>query len=208
VTVTCTATGSVSSTKVVMPRLKESCLVLHHKSRDTADLVCSKATIGHEHHRLQPELGHVPRTLHVDVRRFPAVRTEENETIRSITKYGRHRAAFLAHMFLHSEERFYAEKKKVATEAESAIPLKDTPTSIAENPDACRANVAACAILSRPKRFCAPPSLAFSVSSLRHKRLFLLRPRPPKFSKKFALDSDANTSKPMSQSTPLLKFPQ
>src|SRR5438094_3677816 len=80
VTVTCTATGSVSSTKVVMPRLKESCLVLHHQSRDTVDLVCSKATIGRERHRLQPELGHVPLTLHVDVGRFPAVGTEENET--------------------------------------------------------------------------------------------------------------------------------
>jgi hypothetical protein len=95
--------------------------VLHHKSRDTADLVCSKATIGHEHHRLQPELGHVPLTLHVDVRRFPAVRAEENEAIRSITKYGRHRAAFLVPMLLHSEERFYAEKKKVATEAERTL---------------------------------------------------------------------------------------
>src|SRR5713101_6415935 len=70
VTVTCTATGSVSSTKVVMPRLKESCLVLHNKPRDPADLVCSKATIDHECHRLQPELGHVPLTLHMDVRRF------------------------------------------------------------------------------------------------------------------------------------------
>src|SRR5438132_2232530 len=72
VTVTCTATGSVSSTKVVMPRLKESCLVLHHKSRDTAHLVCSKAAIGHERHWLQPELGHVPLPLHMAVWRFPA----------------------------------------------------------------------------------------------------------------------------------------
>jgi hypothetical protein len=92
--------------------------VLHNKSRDTANLVCSKAAIGHKRHRLQPELGHVPLTLHMDVRRFPAVGAEENETVRSITKYGRHRAALLAHMFPHSEERFYAEKRKVATEAE------------------------------------------------------------------------------------------
>ena len=92
--------------------------MLYNKSRDTAHLVCSKAAIGHERHRLQPELGHGPLTLHMDVRRFPAVGAEENETIRSITKYGRHRAAFLAHMFLHLEERFYAEKRKVATEAE------------------------------------------------------------------------------------------
>ena len=84
--------------------------MVYNQSRDTTDLVCAKAAIGHERHRLQPELGHVPLTLHVDVRRFPAVGTEENETIRSITKYGRHRAAFLARMFLHSQKRFYAEK--------------------------------------------------------------------------------------------------
>jgi hypothetical protein len=30
--------------------------VLHHKSRDTANLVCSKAAIGHKRHRIQPEL--------------------------------------------------------------------------------------------------------------------------------------------------------
>ena len=92
--------------------------MLHHKSRDPADLVCSKAAIGHECHRLQPELGHGPLTLHMDVRRFPVVGAEENEAIRSITKYGRHKPHFLARMFLHSEKRFYAEKRKVATEAE------------------------------------------------------------------------------------------
>ena len=92
--------------------------MLHNKSRHPAELVCSKAAIGHERHRLQPKLGHVPLTLHVDVRRFPTVGTEENETIRSITKYGRHRAAFLVPMFLHSEERLYAEKRKMATDAE------------------------------------------------------------------------------------------
>jgi len=100
--------------------------VLHNKPRDTADLVCSKATIDHECHRLQPELGHGPLPLHMDVRRFPAVGAEENETIRSITKYGRHRAAFLAHMFLHSEERFYAEKRKVATEGRDRSAARTT----------------------------------------------------------------------------------
>ena len=92
--------------------------MLHHKSRDTAHLVCSKAAIGHERHWLQPELGHVPLPLHMDVWRFPAVGTEENEIVRSVTKYGRHRATLLAHLFLYSEERFYAEKRNVATEAE------------------------------------------------------------------------------------------
>jgi hypothetical protein len=92
--------------------------VLDHKSRDTAHLVCAKATIGHERHRLQPELGHRPLPLHMDVRWFPTVGAEENETVRSITKYGRHKAALLAHMLPHSEERFYAEKRQVATEAE------------------------------------------------------------------------------------------
>ena len=101
-----------------MPRLKESCLVLHNQSRDPAPLVCSKAAISYKRHRLPPELGHGPLPLHMDVRRFPAVGTEENEAVRSLTKYGRHKAVLLAHMFPHSEERFYAEKRKVATEAE------------------------------------------------------------------------------------------
>jgi hypothetical protein len=92
--------------------------MLHNKSRDPAQLVCAKAPIGHERHRFQPELGHGPLPLHVDVRRFPAVGAEENETVRSITKYGRRRAALLVHTFLSSEERLYAEKRKVATEAE------------------------------------------------------------------------------------------
>jgi hypothetical protein len=97
--------------------------MLHNKSRDTAEFVCSKATIGHERHRFQPELGHVPLTLQVDVRQFPTVGTEENETIWSLTKYGRHRAAFLARMFLYSKKRFYAEQREVATKAERLAEL-------------------------------------------------------------------------------------
>ena len=61
--------------------LKESCLVLLNQSRDPAHLRCTKATIGHERHRLQPELGHGPLPLHMDVRRFPAIGAEENETV-------------------------------------------------------------------------------------------------------------------------------
>jgi hypothetical protein len=45
--------------------------MLYHQSCDPAELVCSKAAIGHECHRLQPELGHGPLPLHMDVRRFP-----------------------------------------------------------------------------------------------------------------------------------------
>ena len=89
--------------------------MLHNESRDTAYLVCAKAAIGYERHRLQPELSHGPLPLYVDVRRFPTVGAEENETVWSLTKYGRHRAALLVHMFLYSDERFYAEKRKVAT---------------------------------------------------------------------------------------------
>ena len=118
VTVTCTTTGSVSSTKVVMPRLKESCLMLPNKSRNPAELVCAQAAIGHERHRFQPELGHGPLPLHVDVRRFATVGTEENETVRFLTKESRYRATFLARIFLHSKKRFYAEQREVATKAE------------------------------------------------------------------------------------------
>jgi len=92
--------------------------VLHHKSRDTTHLMGSKATIGYERHWLQPELGHGPLPLHMDVRRFPAVGAEENETVRALTKYSRHRAVLLVHMLLYSEERLYAEKSQVATAAE------------------------------------------------------------------------------------------
>jgi hypothetical protein len=95
--------------------------VLYNKSRDPAEFVCAQATIGHKRHRLQPELGHVPLTLHVDVRWLPTVGTEEDETIRSITKYGRHRAAFLARMFLYSKKRFYAKQREVATKAERRL---------------------------------------------------------------------------------------
>ena len=78
--------------------------MLYNQSCEPADLMGSKATIGHERHRLQPEFGHIPLTLCVNVWRFPTVGTEENETIRSITQYGRHRATFLARMFLYSLE--------------------------------------------------------------------------------------------------------
>ena len=54
----------------------------------------------------------------MDVPRFSAFGAEDNETVWSITQYGRDKAALLAHMFSHSEARFYAEKRKVATEAE------------------------------------------------------------------------------------------
>jgi hypothetical protein len=64
--------------------------VLYNKSREPAELVCSKATIGQERHWFQPELGHGPLPLHVDVQRFPSVGTDENETIWSLTKNGRH----------------------------------------------------------------------------------------------------------------------
>ena len=84
----------------------------HNQSCDTADLVCAKAAIGHECHRLQPELGHVPLPLHMDMWRFPAVGTEENEIVRSVTKYGRHRAAFLARMFYTRRKAFTQNREK------------------------------------------------------------------------------------------------
>jgi hypothetical protein len=90
--------------------------MLHHQSRDPAYLMCAKATIGHERDRLQPEFRHRPLPLHMDVWRFPTVGAEEDETVRSITEYSRHRAALLSYMFLYSEKRLYAEQKNVATE--------------------------------------------------------------------------------------------
>jgi hypothetical protein len=92
--------------------------MMHNQSRDTAYLVCTKTAIGHECYWLQPELGHGPLPLHMDMRRFSAVGTEEDEIVRSLTKYGRHRAIFPRAVIAPQEERFYAEKSKVATEAE------------------------------------------------------------------------------------------
>ena len=86
--------------------------MLHNQSRDPAHFMCAKATIGHERYRLQPEFGHRPFPLHMDVRRFPTVGAEEDETVRSITKYSRHRAALLAYMFLYSEEDCTRNRKK------------------------------------------------------------------------------------------------
>ena len=45
--------------------------MLHNQSRDPAHLMCAKATIGHKRYRLQPEFGHRPLPLHMDVRRSP-----------------------------------------------------------------------------------------------------------------------------------------
>jgi hypothetical protein len=64
-----------------MPCLKECCLVLSHKTRDTAEFVCSEATIGHKRHRFQPKLGQLPITLHVDMRWFSTIRTKKDETV-------------------------------------------------------------------------------------------------------------------------------
>jgi hypothetical protein len=50
--------------------------------------------------------------LHVDVRRFSTVGTEENETIRSITKYSGHRAAFLARVFYTRRKDFTQNTEK------------------------------------------------------------------------------------------------
>ena len=51
-------------------------------------------------------------------RRIAWCGAEENETVRALTKYSRHRAVLLVHMLLYSEERLYAEKSQVATAAE------------------------------------------------------------------------------------------
>ena len=69
--------------------------MLSEQPHDPTDLVRSEATIGHERHRVEPAFGHRPLPCHVDVRRFSTVRTEENETVRSIPKHGGHKAVYL-----------------------------------------------------------------------------------------------------------------
>ena len=85
--------------------------MLHNQSRDPAPLVCSKAAISYKRHRLQPELGHGPLPLHMDVRRFPAVGTEENEAVRSLTKYGRHKAISSRTCF-HTQRKDFTQKRE------------------------------------------------------------------------------------------------
>jgi hypothetical protein len=66
-------TGSVSRTEVVMPGLKKRRLMLLDKPRNTAQLMLSETTIRHERNRIEPEFGHLPVTLHVDMRWFSPV---------------------------------------------------------------------------------------------------------------------------------------
>ena len=47
--------------------------MLDHETRDAVQLVVSEASIVCPGHRLKPELGDVPISLHVDVRRFSSV---------------------------------------------------------------------------------------------------------------------------------------
>jgi hypothetical protein len=92
--------------------------MLHNKPHDPTDLALSEAAIGYKRHRIEPELGHLPLTLHVDVRRFSTVGTEEeNETVRSIPMHGGHMAVYRAHMILYSRTTFYGEKRQGATKA-------------------------------------------------------------------------------------------
>jgi hypothetical protein len=69
--------------------------VLDHKTRDTAKLVRSEATIGHKCYRFQPELSHLPITLHVDMRGFSAIRAEKDETVGTNLENSGHKALSL-----------------------------------------------------------------------------------------------------------------
>jgi hypothetical protein len=75
--------------------------VLSYKPRNTAELVRSEAAIGHKRYRFQPELGHLPIALHVDMRWLSAIRTEKNETIGTNLENRRHRALSLTLKFLN-----------------------------------------------------------------------------------------------------------
>jgi hypothetical protein len=93
-----------------MPCLKEWCVVLSHKTRDTAEFTRSEAAIGHERHRFQPELSHLPITLHVNMRWFSAIRTEKDETVGTNLENRGHRALSLTCRFLNLHPLFYAER--------------------------------------------------------------------------------------------------
>jgi hypothetical protein len=67
----------------VRPGLEKRRLMLLDKPRNTVQLVLSETTIRHERNRIEPEFGHLPITLHRDMRWFSPIGTEENKAVGS-----------------------------------------------------------------------------------------------------------------------------
>ena len=89
--------------------------MLSYKTCDPAEFMRSEAAIGHKRHRFQPELSHLPITLHVNMRWFSAIRTEKDETVGGNLENRGHRALSLTCRFLNLHPLFYAERLERAT---------------------------------------------------------------------------------------------
>ena len=92
--------------------------MLLHQPHEPTEFVLPEATIGHEHHGIEPELDDRSFPCHMDVRWFSTIGTEENKIVRSIPKHGGHKVVYLARVFLFSRRTFYTEKSERATKAE------------------------------------------------------------------------------------------
>ena len=92
--------------------------MLPDQPHDPTDLVRSEATIGHERNWIEPAFGHRPLPCHADVRRFAAVGTEENETVRSIPKHSGHNAVYLAMRVVVLKKEILRRKEKGSYKAE------------------------------------------------------------------------------------------
>lgn len=90
VTVTPTAIGSVSSTKVLMPCLQENGLVLRNKTSNTVQFMSRKATIFCQRNRVEPKLGDSSLSFHMNVRWLALVGTEKYKAIWATLKHRRH----------------------------------------------------------------------------------------------------------------------
>jgi hypothetical protein len=73
-----------------------------HETSKVVQFVTRKAAVLCQHHGVKPKLGDSALSFHMNVRRLAPVRTEENEAIGAILKYGRHRGLSVSSFFMAS----------------------------------------------------------------------------------------------------------
>jgi hypothetical protein len=85
------ARGSVSTTKVLIPRLQKVVTPILNDLFDLTQLVCSKTLGICVFNRIEPELCHLPFAAHVHVRWLAPFVTVEEESVRTDGRKVRHR---------------------------------------------------------------------------------------------------------------------
>ena len=103
VTLTFTAIGSISSTKVLMPCLQKSRLMLCSKTSNVVQFMPWKAPIFCHCNRVKPKLGDSTFSFHVNVRRLAFIRTKKDEAIRAIFKHSRHSWLSVSSLYIKSD---------------------------------------------------------------------------------------------------------